>query len=76
MKFRIEFERETVITERVTRVIEADNQEHADELADGMASEFDNSCPDDASSIGGADCQSWRSTRVSPAGPLDIVDVD
>lgn len=60
-RFQIDFEREVVQVDRVTRVIEAANEQHAREIAATMACEFDMSCPDDVTVAedGSGECQSW-----------------
>lgn len=47
-KFEIAFEREVTAHDQFTRVIEADTEEAAQEIADAAAPDFNNNCPDDA----------------------------
>lgn len=58
-KFKFILQREVVETDEVTRIIEADTLDEANSLAEEMCDEFDHSCPDDAQTIAGADCQDW-----------------
>lgn len=73
-KFEITFEREVVQRDRCTRIIEADTLEAAQEIGDGMASEFDHDCPDDAGNQGSVECQSWEARMVRTAPEDAVVD--
>ncbi|SFJ48753.1 hypothetical protein SAMN03159338_1533 [Sphingomonas sp. NFR04] len=72
-RFQIDFEREVIQVDRVTRVIEASSPQHAREIAALMACEFDSSCPDDVtmSEEGSGECQEWMVHAIEvTTGPL------
>jgi hypothetical protein len=73
-KFEIEFEREVVQMDRCTRIIEADDLDAAYAKAATMASEFNNTCPDDAVADKHDDCQDWTAAIVKSAA--DDAEVD
>jgi hypothetical protein len=58
-KFKFILQREVTETDEVTRIIEADDLDAANTIAEEMCSEFDRSCPDDAQTIAGGECQDW-----------------
>jgi hypothetical protein len=71
-KFRVEYEREIVTVQTVTRLVDAETQGEAESKADQAASDYDSTCPDDAEDSGPGPCVgSWRTVRVSRAGGLD-----
>lgn len=58
-KFKIVFQRNVVETDEVVRVIEAPNEQLANEQAALMCDEFDRDCPGDTETIAGGECQDW-----------------
>lgn len=64
MKFDFIISREVIISEYVTRTIEADSPEAAQAIADGIASDYNMNAPDDAKESDAAEYESWE---ASPA---------
>ncbi len=70
-RFKIHFMRRVVSLDSVERVIEAENLEQAQDIADGMIAEFDDECPDDSEEIS-LTCESWDWTTAYPTEePVD-----
>lgn len=59
-RIEVQFVREVVSKETVTRVIEGDTHEACVRRARELAAEFDSSCPDDYVADGCDDCQGWQ----------------
>jgi len=62
-RYKIQFARDVTGRDYVERVIEARDADHARELADQMASEFNSNCPDDTTTYAG-DCEDWEATDL------------
>ena len=75
--FKFTFERTVTTTDTCEREIEADSLEAAQEIADAMASEFNQSCPDDVEAGDYFECDAWEASpdieaiRAAQATPVD-----
>lgn len=58
-RYKIEFQRQWIERDTVERVIEADNPDHALQIAEGLAAEYDSSCPDDVCGTKDGEASSW-----------------
>ena len=66
-RYSFMFRREVITHDFVERTIEAATLEAAQELADGMAGEFDRICPDDVAKGDDVQIERWE------AAPADAV---
>jgi hypothetical protein len=76
--FEVKFERVVKTYETCHRVIEAATAERAQEIANGIAEDFDRECPDDAEEVQGAgEFEDWiAEIGDETAEPVDYIDED
>lgn len=76
--FRFEIDRTVTQIERVTRVIAAATREEAEAIADRLASDYNQDCPDDADLIGSDSCGAWSADsgeETTDAADADVLNI-
>lgn len=75
-RYQVCFQREVTVTETVERIIEAETEEAAMELAEGLAEEYNRDCPDDTVDVADSECHNWTVTCAFPYSGDEPVDVE